>query len=358
MQTESEVAQTPRKREVANKSGSTRKADRVVRVLVAALVAVVPSVLFLSDPPLWWNRAHLVWNKVIPGDTPVPSTAPLPRGVVVVPLTALDGTTAIVAIDVESRENFEQLTPGDTGPGAPSISADRRTIYYPDASGIVHSIDSEGGGSRIVFRPDGSCMNVRHVSVSAADTTHILLQCRDRPTAHQTDYHDFFEIIDFKGTVQRIIRTNSSKVDDPTLSPDGNYLAYWGSAETAIEGYPGGAIYVLDLVGGGEPRQLSLPGSARDRDPSWTADSSSIAFTRKGDGSKDIYVVRRTGGNPRLLIQNAEKPSWSIDGESLVAVRKRSDDTVELISFDRRGHHVKALTGPERTIQTPVWSSR
>lgn len=334
---------------------------RAGKVVAGVLAAVIPGVLFLSDPPLWWNRAHLLWNEFAPhAPAVVPEVSPVPAGAVVVPLSASDAPPNLTIVDVYSSKVLRRLPAAGAGSGAgtPTLSADRRTVFFSDSSGNVRSADAEGNGGRILYRTDASCPFVRHVSVSEVDPGHLLLQCRDRPAENQTDYHDFFELIDLQGLLVKKFNTTSSKVDDPTLSPDGRYLAYWGSSDTDISGYPGGGIYVLDLTMNQEPTQITPATSARDADPAWSPDSETLAFSRREDDEKSIYSVELFKSDPQRILRNAQKPTWSTDGGSLVAIRKRSDDRVELIRFDKEGDHVKAFTKPQKTIWAPVWSGR
>lgn len=222
----------------------------------------------------------------------------------------------------------------------------------------MHVLDADGNGGRIIFRADDTCPFVRHVSMSEVDPAHLLLQCRDRPANNQTDYHDFFELIDLEGLVVRKFNTTSSKLDDPTLSPDGHYLAYWGSSDTDVEGYPGGAVFVLDLTSNQEPTQLTSTSGSRDTDPAWRPDSKTLAFSREKDDVKTVFKIKADGGKPKRLVGNAQKPTWSTDGDSIVAVRKLPNKKVELIRFTKEGHAVTICSKPQRTIWAPAWSGR
>jgi Tol biopolymer transport system component len=335
--------------------GSKRVAEqRRDGKLFNILLTVIPSLALLSSAPFWWHGAQLFWNKVAHPIAPPAAVAPISPDDVVVPMSAKDDVTDLFVIDAASGQIINSLTTGGTGVGAPSIAKDRRTIFYTDASGNVRLIDAAGGGGRIVFRTDSTCPYVRHVSASR-DPNRLLLQCRDRQAPHQTDAHDFFEFIDLQGLFTGTVRTTSSKIDDPTLSPDGRYLAYWGSPDTDVEGYPGGSIYVLDLQSDQEPKRLTS--GSLDMDPAWAPNSKSLAFTRKEDGKNVVFRMSTSDDEPTEVVKNAAKPSWSDDGR-LVAVRSLKDDKLELISFKKSGQRVVVSSRPQKTIYAPVWSSR
>src|SRR5262249_40764401 len=79
---------------------------------------------------------------------------------------------------------------------------------------------------------------------------------------------------------------------DPTLSPDGNSVAYASDQTGKFE------IYVEQLTAGGREIQLSSNGQ-QNLQPAWSPDGQRIAyFSRNGGG---IWIVPALGGSPKQL---------------------------------------------------------
>ena len=110
----------------------------------------------------------------------------------------------------------------------------------------------------------------------------------------------------------------------PVWSPDGQRIAF-----LVNEGEPRGsrgtdgtvtldlALYIVDADGSNLTRIAKTFGM-----PSWSPDSSEIAFTTVNDaGEKGIYAVRPEGTGLRLITSGgASEISWSPDGEELLFV--------------------------------------
>jgi Tol biopolymer transport system component len=87
----------------------------------------------------------------------------------------------------------------------------------------------------------------------------------------------------------------------PAWSPDGRRIAF------ARDSGAGRGIYVMDADGGNLARLTSAAIDNGDRSPLWSRDGAWIVFTRWADDGSlgDLYIVSSTGGEPRLLVQNA-----------------------------------------------------
>jgi serine/threonine-protein kinase len=110
----------------------------------------------------------------------------------------------------------------------------------------------------------------------------------------------------------------ASNVDGPRyprISPDGRWLVVTiGQANQ-------GQIWVIDLTGASQPRQLTFKG--HNVMPVWSADGKSIAFTSDRDGQRNLFRIAADGSElePRALAtsRHEQSPSaWSVDGESLL----------------------------------------
>jgi hypothetical protein len=108
-----------------------------------------------------------------------------------------------------------------------------------------------------------------------------------------------------------IPRTNAY-VDDPAISPDGNWLVFVG---------PGG----LELlpVTGGAPRQITVaPHRQADYHPAWHPDSTKIVFSRTPAGpdeSRQLLVFNLATGNSTAIPgTDGVFPAYSPDGSQIV----------------------------------------
>ena len=165
-----------------------------------------------------------------------------------------------------------------------------------------------------------------------------------------------------KPTVTPIV-TNFGEKHSPSLSPDGQHLAFaWNGGAG-----PDFSIYVK-LVGAEEPLRLTNQG-AIDFNPVWSPDGHYIAFCRfiKG-GEKGIFIVSALGGAERRVHStrwrehswSADRLSWSPDGRLLAfsdrASEQENTPSIFVLTLDSR--EVRRLTSPERSRSdtNPVFS--
>jgi hypothetical protein len=141
-----------------------KRSALISKIVVGVLAAVLPSVFFLSDAPLWWNRAHLLWNEYVHPQAQAATVSPIPLFAVVVPLSATKDPTYLAVMDVGSGRVLKRLTADGFGAGTPTLTADRRLVYFSDPSGNVHVSDADGNNGRIVFRANDTCKYVRAMS--------------------------------------------------------------------------------------------------------------------------------------------------------------------------------------------------
>jgi len=117
-------------------------------------------------------------------------------------------------------------------------------------------------------------------------------------------------------------------IQQPAQSPDGKRLVF--SALTHI--------YVMDLLNG-TPRRLTK-GNAREYQPAWSPDGSSIAYVTWDQGGGAIWKMAANGqGSPKQLTTTSafyRDVAWSPDGQRLVAVRAPRQARIE--QFDEWGH--------------------
>jgi eukaryotic-like serine/threonine-protein kinase len=94
----------------------------------------------------------------------------------------------------------------------------------------------------------------------------------------------------------------------PSLSPDGNAIAYSSDHDGSFE------IYVTSLTPGSRETQITSD-RQQNFEPAWSPDGQRIAYSSKNRGG--IWIVPASGGNARQISQFGSHPSWSPDGTML-----------------------------------------
>ncbi len=131
----------------------------------------------------------------------------------------------------------------------------------------------------------------------------------------------------------------SDSVVHPAISPDGRLLAFVRGSEPFLTS---GQLYVK-LLPDGEPVQLTHDGTSK-LIPAFTPDGSRIAYTAVDDKFNwNTYVVPVLGGEPQLLLSNAEGLHW-IGNQRI------------LFSEIKQGMHMVLVTATEsRTSQRDIF---
>jgi len=108
-----------------------------------------------------------------------------------------------------------------------------------------------------------------------------------------------------KGRIRKITHSAAWEAE-PSLSPDGNLVAFTSNAAGNLD------IYWVGLKGGEPVRLTDDP--ADDSDPCWLADGSGIVFTSNRRGETGIWKTDLTGSEPALLVEGGKHPALSPDG--------------------------------------------
>ena len=119
----------------------------------------------------------------------------------------------------------------------------------------------------------------------------------------------------------------------PSLSPDGNSIAYSSDHNGTFE------IYIKQLAAGGGEMQLTTDGQ-QNFEPAWSPDGKLIAYYSKSRSG--IWIVPAFGGVARQLTDFGSYPNWSPDGT--------------LITFQSNGLGGLSQTGPSALPPSTIWS--
>ena len=103
--------------------------------------------------------------------------------------------------------------------------------------------------------------------------------------------------------------TNWSGLDDfPSLSPDGNTVAYCSDHNGSFE------IYVKQTTPGAKEIQLTDDGG-QNFQPAFSPDGQRIAYYSKLRGG--IWIIPASGGEARQITEFGSHPAWSPDGKQI-----------------------------------------
>lgn len=208
-----------------------------------------------------------------------------------------EGRGSLLLVDVTTSAEEVLLTDeGSTrplDPGAPAWSPDGTTIAFSSGRGEIYLVDRDGGSLRLLVPSDNECGNL-----------------------------------------------------DPAWSPDGERLVF---ARDCADG----GLFVVS-ISGGQPEQLTA--DATDMEPTWSPTANLVAFSRGGEGGRDIFTVElETGTTTRLTFAPASySPAWSPDGNQL-AFGSNRNGTQDIWVMNADGSDQRELNTDEAVDLAPSW---
>lgn len=117
-------------------------------------------------------------------------------------------------------------------------------------------------------------------------------------------------------------------VSDPRLSPDGSQVAYvLTETDRASNGYRT-SIYLVPATGG-EPLQFTT--GPRDDRPRWAPDGRSLAFLSARGGTRQVWVIRTSGGEARQVTNapgGVTEFAWSPNGSRIAYATSLPDEAL------------------------------
>jgi Tol biopolymer transport system component/DNA-binding winged helix-turn-helix (wHTH) protein len=152
--------------------------------------------------------------------------------------------------------------------------------------------------------------------------------------------------------VRRLVGDNSGYFSQPSLSPDGQAVAYVSDKSGPLE------IYVAGLAAGS--REIAITNDGQQNiQPAWSPDGQWIAYQSRNRGG--IWIVPATGGTPRQLADLGSEPAWSPDSQQLVYSSYAGSMSAQanLWIVRRDGSARRALTQigtPNGGHHQPAWS--
>jgi dipeptidyl aminopeptidase/acylaminoacyl peptidase len=146
-------------------------------------------------------------------------------------------------------------------------------------------------------------------------------------------------------------------VEDPRVSPDGEWIAFVRLSVDRMENMYRSAIW-LAPTDGGAPKPFTA-GTKQDHSPRWSPGGKQLAFvSTRGADKAQIYIIPADGGEARPLTnlpQGASNPAWSPDGKFIAFTsranaeeREREDNAGENESDERPQNAFEAKQRRER----------
>ncbi len=158
----------------------------------------------------------------------------------------------------------------------------------------------------------------------------------------------------------RQVTTTGGLSDYPTLSRDGNLLAFASDRREAGTGNDSGNLDIwVQQIGGRDPMRLTND-DADDSEPAISADGTRVAFRSERSGG-GIYVVPSLGGDAVLLAPRGRDPRWAPDGRWIAywEGRESSDllpGTARVFVIESGGGQPRQIGADLAAALHPVWS--
>lgn len=157
---------------------------------------------------------------------------------------------------------------------------------------------------------------------------------------------------DGTGTAERL---TDSPGDDraPVYSPDGSQILFDSTRDGNTE------IYVMDADGGNQRRLTDDP--SEDWGATWSRDGALIAFNSFRSGQFDIWVMRADGGGVRRVTvaelpgDGRVTPSWSPDSSRIAFTYRRDDAPGEIWSVLATGGDARNLSRSPQSADD-IWT--
>lgn len=170
----------------------------------------------------------------------------------------------------------------------------------------------------------------------------------------ENGYSHLFAFRPFSTSLTRLTSGNWNDAD-PSLSPDGNAIAFASDRDGFWD------LYTLDLQSASITRLTSTP--EYDGSPSWSPDLAWMAYETYDNGQMDIAIRSLTdpSAEPVLLTEDPASdysPAWSPDGRKIAFVSNRTGNAdIWLADLDKVSERFSDLTlSPLAAESHPIWT--
>ena len=209
-------------------------------------------------------------------------------------------------------------------------------------------------GQRDIFRVrlDGSGLT-RVTSDPGADVAPTAVGDRVVFTSYRDGRAQLYSVGADGGPVSRVVDV-AANLTDPSLSPDGQALAF----ASDVDGAP--KLWTSDEDGTSRRRATEGfgHGGSLEFSPDWSPTGSHIAFVSTHDGSSDVYVGDVAAGTFTSLVSapGAQlQPAWSPDGSRLAYTSSESGTTAVYVTPVPAGQRQR-ISPDGVTAVEPAWT--
>ena len=203
------------------------------------------------------------------------------------------------------------LTNGPADDGGQEISPNGKRIVFTstrDGQRELYLMNFDGSNkTRLTDNPAGDLF-----PTWSPDGTKIVF-CSNRQDAN----FEIYTIKPDRSGLNRLTFTAGENEKDPTMSPDGRFVAYTSNPGANRD------VFLLDVNTGDVTRLTNAPGG--DETPSWSPDGTKIVFSsERAGGTPHIFVMNADGSGVKQLTSGLKAdsmPKFSPDGEHIAFAR-------------------------------------
>lgn len=248
--------------------------------------------------------------------------------------------------------------------GAPrAVTAGQEYYWNPISSqgGSLLAYVSKVAGNTEVFVSGRNGENARTVSNHPAVDDHPAWFPGSQELMFASDRSGTWQLyrMNADGQNQRQVTFSGSDNRFPAVSPDGARIAYVAA---------GGAYPVLELIvmnsDGSNPRSILSFSSRKQRDdigryvfrPDWSPDGTLLVFgaDHNDDGVINVLKVDAASGEVQELVENANCPAWSPEGQRIVYMQGGEDQILHVANAT--GGYLYQLTDSSYNAWSPGWT--
>lgn len=142
--------------------------------------------------------------------------------------------------------------------------------------------------------------------------------------------------------------TSTSEDSSPCWSPDGQWICFATKMRER-------RVLAKVPAGGGEVQVIHTVGVSNPTEPDWSPDGKWIAFTRQAY-EFDICVVPADGSIAPTVLVAGEDPSWSANSRTLIFTRRTSGGSYALSVLDVMTKQVKDIKRISGNDSQPAWA--
>ena len=222
------------------------------------------------------------------------------------------------------------------------VFGEGRIVFVKAGGGPLYIMGSNGAGMVLVVDPENGC---RDPSLS--------------PDGQTVAYSGYDDSVDSVCVIRHIDSGATFNIKPPpqshrvclfpAWSPDGKWIAYSdGSNLFTVTVDPVNLRHV----------QITHDGNHNEM-PSWSPDGKQIAYSSNLDGNRNIFSIG-TDGRDRIRLTNhpgtEEHPDWSPDGEHIAFMGYRNNKNWDIYTVNTRTFVVTQVTDSNSGYVEPSWS--